>query len=187
MRKDILGAVVGFVIGSVISYLYCKKRFDEGCCVVEEESCDIDEQKIVESTDEVNPTDTFTRQKLRQECIDIAYDTEVMSYGEPSPRLYNKVVSKLYGSDKNKPSVITESQFSDEEEDYDKLTVLYYDDGVVTDDRDDIMTDVHDILGDNLTLFGYGSEDKDVLYIRNNKLKIDYEVLKQNTTYRSEK
>jgi hypothetical protein len=179
MRKDIIGVVVGFVIGGVISYLYCKKRFDEGCCAGVEESS-VDE---IEKPFDVE--DASTRQRLRRECIDIAYEDKEDERKIPAPRSYNKIVTKLYGSDKNEPHVITESEFNDEYDTHDKCTVLYYDEGIITDEHDEVMTNIEETFGNNLSLFGYGSDDKDVLYIRNDKLGIDYELLRQNTTYRT--
>jgi hypothetical protein len=176
MRKDIIGAVVGFVIGGVISYLYCKKRFDEGCCGVVSNEIEYS----------FEGEDSSIKQTLGQECIDIAYGGEDLEYKRPDPRSYNKIVNKLYGPVRNEPFVITEREFSEECEDHDKITALYYDDGIVTDDRDEVMDNIIETFGKNFDKFGLWSTDKDVLYIRNDKLKIDFEVLRQNTTYRSE-
>ena len=64
---------------------------------------------------------------------------------------------------------------------------MYYDNGVITDENDDVMDDVVGVLGeDTLSCFGYGTSDRDVLYVRNAKLKIDYEVLRQNKDYQSD-
>lgn len=168
MKKNIVLGLVGFVVGGIVSYLYCKKRFDEGCCDADR-GC----FSVVE-TDDTSYPDKIAIEKMNSE------------YGELSPsRIYNKMTHKLYrDGNEGEPIAITESQFSEECEDYDKITVLYYNNGIITDDRDEPIDDVDDIIGvKNLAYFGYGSSDKDILYVRNDRLKILYEVLRQNTEY----
>ena len=182
MKKNVIIGIVSLVIGSVASYLYCKKRFEEGCCEVEG-SCD--EQCIVESEDKSSPAETSV---LERGIKDYSVKSFKNDEASDSPqRIYNNVVKNLYRKDSEEPYAITESQFVDEDEDYDKITVLYYDNGVITDDSYDVMDDIDTVIGlNNLSCFGYGSSDKDVLYVRNDKLKIDYEILRQNADYKTD-
>ena len=152
MKKNIVFGVVGFIVGGIGAYLYCKKRFDEGCCEeVEGVEEDIEDAK--------NPSDRaiFTPTVV----LDLAknINNEESDLGKQQVG-YNKVVDKLYRKTPKEPQVITEIQFADEYDDFEKITLLYYDNGVITDENDDVMDDVVGVLGeDTLSCFGYGTSD----------------------------
>lgn len=80
-----------------------------------------------------------------------------------------------------KPHVITPDEYG-EEEDYDTVTLTYYADGVVEDDQCNIMPDPEEILGED---FGdhFDEYGIDSVYVRNDELKIDYEILRDIRTY----
>jgi hypothetical protein len=83
------------------------------------------------------------------------------------------------------PYVITTEEFSEGNDHYDKLTIYYYaDDDTLVDDNEEIITDVIGTVGDQgLYSFGNGSDDPDVVYIRNEKRETDYEVICLNKSY----
>jgi hypothetical protein len=213
MKKNIVLSLLGLVVGGVISYLYCKKRFEEGCyehpCVASCNDGVVDETATVGnsretsivlsaahpahglSVDDVLGVEAKSYPGIRRKVINIEDSNPLVELAH-SPRVYNKVASKLYTGDGNKlePRTITESEFHDsmgsnqECEDYDKITVLYFSNGFILDEYDEVIDDVDAVIGlKNLPYFGYGSSDKDALYVRNDKLKILYEVLRQNTEY----
>ena len=64
---------------------------------------------------------------------------------------------------------------------YEKISMTYYSDGVVADDADDILEDVEKILGDFAE--HYGDYEDDVVYVRNESQRVDYEICKDNRTY----
>ena len=95
-----------------------------------------------------------------------------------------KAEDKPKGKSMNKePEIISFDEFFDEENQNDKSTINYYtEDDVVSDERDEVLD--HDVVGDdNLDRFGYMSNDPDVLYVRNYKLGIDYEICKIKDSY----
>lgn len=80
-----------------------------------------------------------------------------------------------------KPHVITPDEYG-EEEDYDTVTLTYYADGVVEDDQCNIMPDPEEILGENFA-DNFDEYGVDSVYVRNDELKIDYEILRDIRTY----
>lgn len=81
------------------------------------------------------------------------------------------------------PIVITKAQYAwDDEEplDYAKITLTYFPrDRVLLDEDEAPMEDVDRVVGwKNLTQFGGVSEDPDTVFIRNHRLEIDYEVVR---------
>jgi hypothetical protein len=84
------------------------------------------------------------------------------------------------------PFILEKDEFDEGELEYTQSTLTYYaGDGILTDARDDIIEEVDKTIGDNnVERFGYGSGDPNVLYVRNDVLEIDFEVLRHEGTYK---
>ena len=79
------------------------------------------------------------------------------------------------------PYVITPEAFAEYEE-YDTVSLTYYDDGVLADEDDNIIEDVEGMVGvDSLTHFGEYEDDS--VYVRNDRYKCDYEILRDQRKY----
>lgn len=110
------------------------------------------------------------------------------SYDAPEiePTDYSAVTSSLgYSGDVidepekvDKPYVITQHEYG-EFGDYMEISLTYYDDGILADDDDEIIEDVEAVLG---TDFMNEFED-DVVLIRNDARKCDYEVARDYRDY----
>lgn len=73
-----------------------------------------------------------------------------------------------------KPYVLSPEEFADSE--YDVQTLVYYSDGVLADDQYNVIKDIKGYVGDK-ALKNFGVYEEDVVYVRNEKYKIDYEIL----------
>lgn len=84
------------------------------------------------------------------------------------------------------PYVITEKEFSEENQHFDKITIDYYElDDTLADEQEEPIPDVSSIVGDEALLcFGKGSNDPDTIYVRNEKLSTDFEVIRLHKSYR---
>lgn len=80
----------------------------------------------------------------------------------------------------NGPYVITPQEFG-EIDDYEMVTLIYYNDGYVTED-DRIVTDVEDVIGYE-ALNSFGEYEEDTVFVRNDERETDYEVLKDLRNY----
>lgn len=78
----------------------------------------------------------------------------------------------------DQPFVITKEEFDNNETDYEQSALTYYDgDDVLCDPNDKPVDDIEMVMGHaNVTRFGHGSGDPNVVYIRNNHLTLDFEV-----------
>lgn len=85
----------------------------------------------------------------------------------------------------DKPYIITHDEYFAAERDYDTSTLTYFeDDDTVVDEQDKPLEDVDAIIGeDHLVRFGSGSKDRNIVYIRNDRLETDYEVVKAKGSY----
>lgn len=73
------------------------------------------------------------------------------------------------------PYVISPDEFG-EFEDYTKVSLTYYEDGVLADECGEEVDDVEEIVGDGLEHFGEYEEDS--VFVRNDAKRCDYEILK---------
>lgn len=80
--------------------------------------------------------------------------------------------------DPDYPYVITHDEFMENENGWEQNTLTYYNgDDILTDEKDVPVPDVEAVVGsDALTKFGHGSRDRNVVYVRNEKLESDYEI-----------
>lgn len=116
-------------------------------------------------------------------------DVEVtVKKDEPVKKEYSDLVKKLGYSDeevtkevKKKPYVIPPEDFG-ELDDYDTVSLTYYADGVLTDDQDEPIEDVEKLVGKDFATH-YGEYEDDAVYIRNDELQTDYEILKDVRNY----
>lgn len=84
----------------------------------------------------------------------------------------------------DRPYVIPESWYMGEDE-YAKLDVVYFEeDGVLMGEGDQVITAKEETVGEqNLHKFGIGTNDRNSVYIRNEKLQTDYEVIRDKRSY----
>lgn len=75
----------------------------------------------------------------------------------------------------DRPYVITPEDFA-ELEDYDTISLIYYADGVLADDQDEVIDNVDEIVGAE-SLITFGEYEDDSVFVRNDRLKADYEIL----------
>lgn len=79
------------------------------------------------------------------------------------------------------PYVISPDEFAEDEE-YDKVTLYYYADGVLADDTGDVV-DVSTVGGEEC-LEEFGAFEDDAVYVRDDEEKVDYEILEDERTYK---
>lgn len=121
---------------------------------VQEEEKTNEYEQVIEDSGYVNYTKFMSEENKKEELVDDPYDTPfIIDYEE-------------YGENAN----------------YDTMTLTYFADGVLVDDCDDIIDDL-DIVGEeNLKIF----EEFDgatAIYVRNNIMMTDYEILKDDWNY----
>lgn len=86
---------------------------------------------------------------------------------------------------KDKPYVITHEEFAMGEAGYEQATVFYYEgDGVATDEHEKpLHVPMKQLGAENLARFGTMSRDENIVYIRNDFLELDMEVVRQPGKY----
>ena len=82
---------------------------------------------------------------------------------------------------KDKPYAIPPEEFG-EIEGYVQTSLTYYADKILTDEDDNIIDDVEDIVGKDFARH-FGEYEDDSVFIRNDSKKHDYEILKDFRSY----
>lgn len=92
---------------------------------------------------------------------------------------------EIQSRDIDTPYVISHDEFYEGEKEYDQNSVTYFEgDGVLVDERDSPIDDTDMTVGDpNLQRFGHGSLDNNIVYVRNERLEIDFEVARSPGEY----
>lgn len=86
-----------------------------------------------------------------------------------------------------RPYIISQEEFLQAEPGFDQTTITYYEgDGALADERDQEIPFIDPIIGEGNLQFGHGSGDSRIVYIRNERLSADYEVVKSDGKYAHE-
>lgn len=88
-------------------------------------------------------------------------------------------------ADPDNPYEIPMEEWANNDKGFEQITIHYYDlDDTLADERETIIPDVEGVIGsDNLEKFGNMSQDENIVYVRNEKLSADFEVLREQGSY----
>lgn len=194
------GAVLfigGLYFGHIITRREIEREFESMIYKEVEELKNYFEEKSAKTNTVVNNThlaEDLSEQKAEVEKIvkDNNYSIVTGLKGDPGVMFNSQPVSDavtdsdLKARNKNRPYVISSSEYMEDEPHFDKLTLKYYEgDNTLADESDMLIDDPVGTLGEgNLSKFGYATNgDPDALYIRNEKTSVDYEVIRDYGKY----
>ena len=188
MNTTISNAVaftIGVATGASITYILVKKHFKkiaddeidtmreyfqnkraEEANALEEEP---DEAEVKEARDE--------HQEHKPNIREYASLIKKENYTNYSDTAADK---KKEVDDVEKPYVITPEEFG--ELDYSTISLTYYSDGVLTYESDELVEDVDDIVGADFAEH-FGEYEDDSVFIRNDRMKTDFEILVDKRNY----
>lgn len=127
---------------------------------------DDEEPKSEQKIDRNNKPDIVEYAKILSE-------TGYTNYAERQDKKEKKGVEPV---EDERPYVISPDEFG-EKDGYENVTLTYYADGVLTDYFDNVISNVDEVVGlDSLDHFG--EYEDDVVFVRNEKMETDYEILR---------
>ena len=194
--NNTLSKIVIFAAGAAIGSVATWKIIEEKYKRFAQEQIDSVKRALVDDcfnvTDyisEIEPTqetEEEVKEKPDGRVMDQkAYENMVSGEGYTNYSNNNNDISKEEEDDVEKPYVIAPEEFGEFEDDYKNITLWYHSDGILTDDNDNVIDDVESIVGeDSLTHFGEYEDDS--VFVRNDKLKCDYEILAVEDPYYSD-
>ena len=185
--KKIFIFIAGAVLGTIVSWQFLKNKYEQ---IANEEIASVKEaynKKNDISSDESEEDES--QEKYYEKSADgKLVDTALPSEEEVSE--YKKIVSN-YTSNKNEeekgvtdmprgPYVIKPEEFGNM--DYDLVSLEYYADKVLVDEDDHPIQDVEYMVGED-SLEHFGEYEEDAVYVRNDLIKTDFEILLVESRY----
>lgn len=176
--------VLGAAVGSVATWQYTKKKYER---IAQEE---IDSVKEIFSKREsaadveiVTPEPQTAKVGKPEEKPDITeYAARLEREGYTN---YSNVSAGEKKEEQEamemKPYVISPEEFG-EFEDYERISLSYYADQILADEDDEKVEDVDNVVGLE-SLAHFGEYEDDSVFVRNDRLKCDYEILLDQRTY----
>lgn len=170
--KNLLIFSFGAAVGSVVTWKLLKTKYEQ---IANEE---IESVKEVFSKhyncDDEEPESEGKRELTDEEIHEAIYDKEkytelLRQNGYFDKKEKGGANSMIY----EEPYVIDEDRLG--EDDYEVISLNYYSDDVITDDMDEVIEDTEDIIGTEWIDY-FKEECQDLVCVRNEKLKCDYEI-----------
>lgn len=197
--KNFFTFVTGLVIGSVVTYVIVKDKFEK---IAQEEIDSVKEvfgRRVEKEADkkvekiakkevekirkEYNEYDNLTKNytsysknKTEESIEDVEYE-EVCENDEDGVELDE--IERA--SDYDRPYIIEPQEFG-ALDGYSLITLYHYSDNVLADDCDELVEDIDDVVGEDYASH-FGEYEDDCVYVRNDRLKADYEICRDLRKY----
>lgn len=179
--------VIGAAIGGLATWQYLKPKYEK---MIQEEvnefkkdwsGRDDDESESEAEAEDYKILTLEELEEKRDQLNEIrkTYDNII---GENK---YRKVLEKG-GSDviDDEPYVISPLKFAEQDDDYEVISLTYFSDGILVDDMGELIENPDSIVGTEFPEhFGEYTEDPDTVYVRNERLMVDYEIQRDLDTY----
>lgn len=168
--KLIFAFIAGAAVGSAVTWKLVKTKYEQ---IANEEIASVKEvfsrraRDAETSEEESEPTIQEIKEYV-DVIKDAGYNNDVQKGGEVS----------MSGGD---PYTITSEEVGTMDG-YDLIDLTYYADGVLEDENYEIVVDVAETVGVE-SLNSFGEYDDDVVFVRNDKRKTDYEIVRDPRNY----
>ena len=174
--------VLGVAVGSVVTWWYVEKKYEQ---IAQDEIDSVKEvfsKRETEFTEDTEVQIKADNAKEKPSVMEYAAWLRKRGYTNYSDMVDEKPEEvKEEPMSVDKPYVIAPEEFG-ELDDYETISLIYYTDQILADDNDVIVDDIEDVVGfDSLNSFGEYEDDS--VFIRNDRLKCDYEILLDQRKY----
>lgn len=159
-KSIIAGFIGGAIIGSLATWSFVKKKYEK---IAQDE---IDSVKKVFSK---RDSESSEAEENDDKYASILHEEGYVNYSDISDKNGEEV------EEVEKPYVISPEEFGEIEE-YEKISLTYYSDGVLADENDEVVDDVDGVIGEE-SLTHFGEYEDDSVFVRNDSLRSDYEIL----------
>lgn len=180
--------MAGASVGAAAAWLFAKRRYEQ---IAQEE---IDSVKAVyaKRNPEVNtkPDEEELENnkykadmaKLKPDLVNYAAKLQEGGYTNYTEHSKKNTEEKKDDPIPDVPYVISPDEYG-ENDNYTQISLTYYaGDGVLADDEDEVVDDVEETVGVDFANH-FGEYEDDSVFIRNDRLRCDYEILKDNRSF----
>lgn len=133
------------------------------------------------------PEDVQPQSKVEEVEVKASIKKNIFDSTEPSSDDDYDLDDEYEKRDLGEPWILEKENFFENANEYKQVQLTYFEgDDVLCDEADAPIRDYERVIGADNLKFGRGSQDKKVVYIRNDKLKADFEVVKNERKYTQE-
>lgn len=188
MMTSVLNKIIIFItgaaLGSVVTWKVLQKRYNERINEEMPEFKKAQRDESMEKLEQMHADLVEKKEEIEVHEATLKIDengptlTKPIENWETTSKHYRGILENEGYSDDDGPApyVIPPEEFGNDADEYDLISLNYYEDGVLADDWDDVIEDVDRVVGkDSLTHFGEYEDDS--VYVRNDRLKCEYEIL----------
>jgi hypothetical protein len=126
---------------------------------------------------------------------------ERVQYGAPPPEgstikldtgkskdLHWDLQEELANRSEESPYIIHQDEYIENEKGYKQEVLTWYaGDNVLTDEQEQPLTNADELVGlSHMSRFGHGTDDFNVLFVRNDRIRMEYEICRMSTSYEEE-
>lgn len=180
--------MAGATVGSVAAWLYLKRHYEQ---IAQEEidsvkaafakrKPDFNNNKLNEEELETNKHKADMA-KLKPDLVNYAAKLQEEGYTNYTEYSKKNTEEKTDDPMPDNPYVIFPEEYG-EADNYTQISLTYYSDGILADDEDEIVDDVEETVGADFADH-FGEYEDDSVFIRNDRLRCDYEILRDNRSY----
>ena len=183
---NVLAFAVGAAIGSAVTWKFVKTKYER---IAQEEINSVKTafanrfDDIKENIDETETAEDAGQMRLNWDDLEDLDEEEDEDDLTEYDRLVNNYNKQKGGAEDmaDRPYVISPYDFG-ELDDYRQFELTYYADGVLEDEDYNIVDDVDELIGQT-SLYTFGEYEEDSVFVRNDKLRADFQILKDYRTY----
>jgi len=179
--------VIGAAVGSVATWQIVKKKYEQ---IAQDEIDSVKEVFSNKKTNEADNADVRNKANQAKEKPGVAEYAAMLNkqgytnYSNKEANVKDASVKKEEGQVSmaaDKPYVIEPEEFG-EADGYEQISLTYYADQVLADEDDDLVEDVENVVGFE-SLESFGKFEDDSVFVRNDRLKCDFEILLDQRNY----
>lgn len=119
---------------------------------------------------------------VKQETESLIEKLDYTTYSKPDISDLAQQVKKEEEMHKDHPYLIAPEEYGEYGDEYELIEMTFYRDKIVADDNMDLVEDVDDVIGFE-SLNHFEDYEGDSIFVRNDRLKCDYEVILDERTY----
>ena len=181
--KKIMIFVAGAGVGTAISWHFFKNKYKR---IVDEEIASVKEVFERRHNIEVVSTDEIEADSVEENEKE---DSEIKTEYKNLANNYNTITDEINNEEKGGnnmgegPYVIKPEEF--DTIGYDVVSLTYYADKVLVDEDDNPIEDIDYLVGED-SLDHFGEYEDDSVFVRNDDLKTDFEILLDEASYYDE-
>lgn len=180
--KYFIAFVAGGALGSLATWMFVKKKYEQ---IAQEEIDSVKEvySKRKPKTEKNDDDEEEAIQVDEKEVAEYEKIIETTGYSKYSDISKNNTKTEVKHDYLERPYVIRPEEFG-ELDGYEMISLTHYSDGILADDDDQRMADdeIDEVVGADYAEH-FGEYEDDSVFVRNDRLKCDYEILFDHRKY----